>query len=83
MVDLVIEEWSASYFGNTNFSFTHSDKKKSFISYWQRDLTDSTVLRNMGEGLGHSLLAYKSSLQGIAKLQVSNIINMLQCSSLG
>lgn len=36
----------------------------------QRDLTDSTVLRNMGGGLGHSLLAYKSALQGIAKLQV-------------
>ena len=36
----------------------------------QRDLTDSTVLRNMGVGLGHSLLAYKSTLQGISKLQV-------------
>ncbi|KAI3947221.1 hypothetical protein MKX01_019874 [Papaver californicum] len=32
--------------------------------------TDSTVLRNMGVGLGHSLLAYRSSLQGIGKLQV-------------
>ncbi|GMH20401.1 hypothetical protein Nepgr_022242 [Nepenthes gracilis] len=41
------------------------------ISRWQRDLTDSTVLRNMGEGLGHSVLAYKSTLQGIAKLQVN------------
>ncbi|KAK6227867.1 hypothetical protein SCA6_000207 [Theobroma cacao] len=41
------------------------------ISRWQRDLTDSTVLRNMGGGLGHSLLAYKSALQGIAKLQVN------------
>jgi adenylosuccinate lyase len=40
----------------------------------QRDLTDSTVLRNMGVGLGHSILAYKSTLQGIAKLQVCNII---------
>ncbi|GMP54212.1 hypothetical protein CsSME_00019445 [Camellia sinensis var. sinensis] len=35
------------------------------------DLTDSTVLRNMGEGLGHSLLAYRSALQGISKLQVN------------
>lgn len=45
-----------------------------FVIYFvipQRDLTDSTVLRNIGEGLGHSLLAYKSSLQGISKLQVS------------
>lgn len=41
------------------------------ISRWQRDLTDSTVLRNMGVGLGHSLLAYKSTLQGISKLQVN------------
>ncbi|XP_021736927.1 uncharacterized protein LOC110703426 [Chenopodium quinoa] len=41
------------------------------ISRWQRDLTDSTVLRTMGEGLGHSLLAYRSTLQGIGKLQVN------------
>ncbi|KAF3772858.1 Adenylosuccinate lyase [Nymphaea thermarum] len=41
------------------------------ISRWQRDLTDSTVLRNVGEGLGYSLLAYKSALQGIRKLQVN------------
>lgn len=41
------------------------------ISRWQRDLTDSTVLRNMGEGLGHSLLAYRSTMQGISKLQVN------------
>ncbi|CAN6446767.1 unnamed protein product [Victoria cruziana] len=37
----------------------------------QRDLTDSTVLRNIGVGLGYSLLAYKSALQGIRKLQVN------------
>ena len=34
------------------------------ISRWQRDLTDSTVLRNLGVGLGHSLLAYSSALRG-------------------
>ncbi len=34
------------------------------ISRWQRDLTDSTVLRNLGVGLGHSLLAYSSTLRG-------------------
>lgn len=34
------------------------------ISRWQRDLTDSTVLRNLGVGLGHSLLAYQSTLRG-------------------
>ncbi|XP_043709017.1 adenylosuccinate lyase-like isoform X1 [Telopea speciosissima] len=44
---------------------------KLSISRWQRDLTDSTVLRNVGVGLGHSLLAYRSALQGITKLQVN------------
>ena len=41
------------------------------ISRWQRDLTDSTVLRNMGVGFGYSLLAYYSGLKGIGKLQVN------------
>ncbi|KAI3453650.1 hypothetical protein Pfo_010313 [Paulownia fortunei] len=40
-------------------------------SRWQRDLTDSSALRNMGVGLGHSVLAYKSAIKGIAKLQVN------------
>lgn len=44
---------------------------KLVISRLQRDLTDSTVLRNLGVGLGYSLLAYKSALQGINKLQVN------------
>lgn len=35
------------------------------ISRWQRDLTDSTVLRNLGVGVGYSLLAYSSTLRGI------------------
>lgn len=41
------------------------------ISRWQRDLTDSTVLRNMGVGFGYSLLAYESALKGIGKLEVN------------
>ncbi|PRW59008.1 adenylosuccinate lyase [Chlorella sorokiniana] len=41
------------------------------ISRWQRDLTDSTVLRNVGVGFGHSILAYQSSLRGISKLQLN------------
>ncbi|KAL6756697.1 L-Aspartase-like protein [Haematococcus lacustris] len=41
------------------------------ISRWQRDLTDSTVLRNLGVGLGHSLLAYGATLRGIGKLQLN------------
>ncbi|WP_257283268.1 adenylosuccinate lyase [Endozoicomonas sp. SESOKO1] len=41
------------------------------VSRWQRDLTDSTVLRNMGVGLGHSLIAYAATLKGIGKLEAS------------
>lgn len=41
------------------------------ISRWQRDLTDSTVLRNMGVGLAHSLIAYEAALKGIGKLEIN------------
>ncbi len=41
------------------------------ISRWQRDLTDSTVLRNMGVCLAHSLIAYEASLKGISKLEAN------------
>jgi adenylosuccinate lyase len=41
------------------------------ISRWQRDLTDSTVLRNIGVGLGYSLLAYESLLTGLGKLEIN------------
>ena len=41
------------------------------ISRWQRDLSDSTVLRNLGVGLAHSLIAYNSTLKGMSKLQVN------------
>ncbi len=40
------------------------------ISRWQRDLTDSTVLRNVGVALGHCLLGYRSCLRGLAKLEL-------------
>ncbi len=40
------------------------------ISRWQRDLTDSTVLRTIGVGLAHSMIAYQASLKGISKLLV-------------
>lgn len=41
------------------------------VSRWQRDLTDSTVLRNLGVALGHSLLAYESCLKGLGKLEIN------------
>jgi adenylosuccinate lyase len=42
------------------------------VSRWQRDLTDSTVLRNMGVALGHTLLAYDSCLKGLGKLEANH-----------
>jgi len=42
------------------------------ISRWQRDLTDSTVLRNMGVGLGYTLLGYDSCLRGLNKLEINS-----------
>ncbi|MEO5355645.1 MAG: lyase family protein, partial [Magnetococcus sp. XQGC-1] len=47
------------------------------ISRLQRDLTDSTVLRNMGVGFGYSLLAYAAALRGISKLE-SNPLRLAQ-----
>jgi len=41
------------------------------VSRWQRDLTDSTVLRNLGVGMAHALIAYQATLKGISKLQVN------------
>lgn len=41
------------------------------LSRWQRDLTDSTVLRNLGPAFGHSILAYDSAMRGIGKLEVN------------
>ena len=41
------------------------------VSRWQRDLTDSTVLRNLGVGISHSIIAYQSSLKGISKLELN------------
>lgn len=41
------------------------------ISRWQRDLTDSTVLRNMGVAIAHSLLAYQATCKGLGKLTVN------------
>ena len=42
------------------------------ISRWQRDLTDSTVLRNLGVGFAHSMIAYQSLLRGLNKLEVNS-----------
>ncbi|CAA2930299.1 adenylosuccinate lyase [Arsenophonus endosymbiont of Bemisia tabaci] len=41
------------------------------ISRWQRDLTDSTALRNLGVGIGYALVAYQATLKGLSKLEVN------------
>ncbi|MDG2049564.1 MAG: adenylosuccinate lyase [Myxococcota bacterium] len=41
------------------------------VSRWQRDLTDSTVLRNIGVGIGHSMIAWQATLRGLQKLEVA------------
>jgi len=50
----------------------HHLAEKLPVSRWQRDLTDSTVLRNMGVALGHTLLAYDSCLKGLGKLEINS-----------
>ena len=49
----------------------HHLASKLPVSRWQRDLTDSTVLRNMGVGFGYSLLAYQSIIKGLNKLELN------------
>lgn len=56
--------------GLANAVFAHLAAKLP-VSRWQRDLTDSTVLRNMGVGFGYSILAYQSTMRGISKLEVN------------
>ncbi len=56
-------------FGIANALFGHFSAKLP-VSRWQRDLTDSTVLRNLGVAFAHSLIGYDSLLKGIGKLQL-------------
>ena len=64
-------ENSEGNLGLANAIFTHLSTKLP-ISRWQRDLTDSTVLRNMGVGVGYSLIAYEAGLKGIGKLELND-----------
>ena len=63
-------ENSEGNLGIANALLRHLSEKLP-ISRWQRDLTDSTVLRNMGVALGHTLLAYDSCVKGLNKLDVN------------
>ena len=63
-------ENSEGNLGLANALLRHLSEKLP-ISRWQRDLTDSTVLRNMGVALGYTLLGYESCLRGLSKLEVN------------
>ncbi len=62
-------ENSEGNLGIANAVFGHLSAKLP-ISRWQRDLTDSTVLRNMGVGFGYGLIAYQACMKGIGKLEL-------------
>lgn len=63
-------ENSEGNLGLANAIFAHLATKLP-VSRWQRDLTDSTVLRNLGVGVGYTVIAYQATLKGISKLQVN------------
>ena len=63
-------ENSEGNLGLANAVLAHLGEKLP-ISRWQRDLTDSTVLRNMGVGFAQSLIAFEACLKGIGKLQIN------------
>ncbi|HAG92659.1 MAG: adenylosuccinate lyase [Pseudomonadales bacterium] len=63
-------ENSEGNLGIANAIMAHLAQKLP-VSRWQRDLTDSTVLRNLGVGLAHGLIAYEASLKGIGKLEIN------------
>ena len=65
-------ENSEGNLGLANAILRHLSEKLP-ISRWQRDLTDSTVLRNIGVAFGYSLIAYQSLGRGLGKLQVNQV----------
>lgn len=65
-------ENSEGNLGIANAIFQHLASKLP-ISRWQRDLTDSTVLRNLGVGFAHSVIAFEASLKGIGKLELNEV----------
>lgn len=63
-------ENSEGNLGLANAVLSHLSEKLP-VSRWQRDLTDSTVLRNMGVGIAYSVIAYQSTLKGLGKLELN------------
>jgi adenylosuccinate lyase len=65
-------ENSEGNLGMANAIFNHLAGELP-ISRWQRDLSDSTVMRNLGVAFAHSLIAYRSALKGLGKLAVDEV----------
>ncbi|MCA0891865.1 adenylosuccinate lyase [Microbulbifer agarilyticus] len=65
-------ENSEGNLGIANAVFQHLAAKLP-VSRWQRDLTDSTVLRNMGVGAGYSVIAYAATMKGLGKLEINRV----------
>ncbi len=63
-------ENSEGNLGLANAMLRHLSEKVP-VSRWQRDLTDSTVLRNLGVALGYGLVAYEACLRGLGKLELN------------
>src|SRR5690554_6091488 len=63
-------ENSEGNLGLANAVLNHLSAKLP-VSRWQRDLTDSTVLRNLGVGLGYSLIGWQATLKGLNKLEIN------------
>jgi adenylosuccinate lyase len=64
-------ENSEGNLGMANAIFEHLAMKLP-ISRWQRDLTDSTVLRNLGVGVAHTIISLQSTMKGLSKLEVNS-----------
>ena len=69
-VNPIDSENSEGNIGIANAIFDHLGSKLQ-VSRLQRDLSDSTALRNVGVGFAHSLVAYKSTMKGLNKLEVN------------
>lgn len=65
-------ENSEGNLGLSNALMNHMSAKLP-ISRWQRDLTDSTVLRNIGTGFAYALIAYQATLKGVSKLELNQV----------
>ncbi|RTE87255.1 MULTISPECIES: adenylosuccinate lyase [Gammaproteobacteria] len=71
-------ENSEGNLGLANAVFNHLANKLP-VSRWQRDLTDSTVLRNLGVGIGYSMIGWQATIKGLNKLEINptNLSNEL------